>query len=274
MEQRSNPWGIAPSERAKWATALGERPFEAGETEYLFFVGCAGAFDSRAKHVTVALATILDAAGVSWGILGKDEPCCGDSVRRLGNEYVFDRMARENVARFREKGVMKVVTQCPHCFNTLKNDYRQYGLEIEVLHHSQLIGQLIETGRLVLPNKAEIGKTVFHDSCYLGRHNGTYEAPRQVIRAATGTAPVEMGRTKQNGFCCGAGGGRMWMEEQTGTRINLDRVREALQHEPDTLCVSCPYCMTMMEDGLKDEGAERVRVRDIAEVVAEAMARA
>ena len=274
MEQRSNPWGIAPSERAKWATALGERPFKAGETEYLFFVGCAGAFDSRAKHVTVALATILDAAGVSWGILGKDELCCGDSVRRLGNEYVFDRMARENVARFREKGVMKVVTQCPHCFNTLKNDYRQYGLEIEVLHHSQLIGQLIETGRLVLPHRAEIGKTVFHDSCYLGRHNGTYEAPRQVIRAATGMVPAEMGRTKQNGFCCGAGGGRMWMEEQTGTRINLERVREALQHEPDTLCVSCPYCMTMMEDGLKDEGAERVRVRDIAEVVAEALARA
>ncbi len=271
MEQRSNPWGIAPSERGKWSAALGERHFKPGETEYLFFVGCSGAFDSRAKHVTVALATILDAAGVSWGILGKDELCCGDSVRRLGNEYVFDQLAKANVARFKEKGVRKIVTQCPHCFNTLKNDYRQYGLEIEVLHHSQLIQQLVSEGKLRLTKKAEMGKVIFHDSCYLGRHNDTYEAPRQVILAATGTAPAEFGRAKENGFCCGAGGGRMWMEEQTGTRINLERVKEAMQQQPDTLCVSCPYCMTMMEDGLKDEGAERVRVKDIAEVVAEAI---
>lgn len=271
MEQRSNPWGIAPSERAKWATPLGERSFKPGETDYLFFVGCAGAFDSRVKHVTVALATVLDAAGVSWGMLGKEEHCCGESVRRLGNEYLFDRMARENVARFQEKGVKRIVTQCPHCFNTLKNDYRQYGLEIEVLHHSQLIEQLVSAGKLKLPKRAELGKTIFHDSCYLGRHNGTYDAPRQVIRAATGKTPAEFGRMRENGFCCGAGGGRMWMEERTGTRINLERVKEALRQQPDTLCVSCPYCMTMMEDGLKDEGAERVRVRDIAEVVAEAI---
>ena len=274
VEQRSNPWGIAPSERGKWSTLLGERPYLAGETEYLFFVGCAGAFDSRAKQVSVALATVLDAAGVSWGMLGKDEQCCGDSVRRLGNEYVFERMAKENVERFKERGITKIVTQCPHCFTTLKNDYRQYGLELEVLHHSQLIDRFVAAGKIKIPGKAAFGKTIFHDSCYLGRHNDTYQAPRSVIEAATGVAPAEFDRNREKGFCCGAGGGRMWMEEQTGSRINAERVGEALRHEPDTICVSCPYCMTMMEDGLKDKGAERVKVRDIAEVMAEVMAEA
>ncbi len=271
MEGRSNPWGIAPTDRTKWYSTLDVKPFDAHNTEYLLYVGCAGTFDSRQKHVTVALATILDSAGVSWGILGKEELCCGDSLRRLGNEFVFDRMAKQNVQLLKEKGVKKIVTQCPHCFNTLKNDYQQYGLEVEVLHHSQLIEQLIADGKLKLPKKAELGKIIFHDSCYLGRHNDTYEAPRQVIQAATGTAPSEFDRSKENGFCCGAGGGRMWMEELSGTRINIERVKEALQQEPDTLCVSCPYCMTMMEDGLKEGGIESVRIRDIAEVVAEAM---
>lgn len=271
MEQRSNPWGIAPSERGKWASLLGDREFTAGKTEYLFFVGCAGSFDSRAKQTTVALATVLDKAGVTWGILGREELCCGDSVRRLGNEFVFDKMARENVAKFKGKGVTKIVTQCPHCFSTLKNDYRQYGLELEVLHHSELIARLVQEGKLNAAKGVNLGKTLFHDSCYLGRHNDTYAAPRQVIEAATGAAPAEFERQKENGFCCGAGGGRMWMEEQIGTRINHDRVNEALKQQPDTICVSCPYCMTMLEDGLKDQGAEKVRVRDIAEVMAEAI---
>ena len=270
MEQRSNPWGIAPSERTKWTGPMEVKPFEAGKTDYLLYVGCAGAFDSRAKHVTVALATLLDTAGVSWGILGRDELCCGDSVRRLGNEFVFDRMATENVARFKERGVKKIVTQCPHCFSTLKNDYRQYGLEVEVLHHSQFIARLVAEGRLK-PTTLEQGKLLFHDSCYLGRHNDTYEEPRAVITAATGSAPVEFDRNRENGFCCGAGGGRMWMEEQIGDRINLNRVKEALLQQPDTICVSCPYCMTMIQDGLKDQGAEEVRVMDIAEILAEAM---
>jgi Fe-S oxidoreductase len=272
MEQRSNPWGIAPSERTKWSSQLGDRTFKPGETEYLFFVGCAGAFDSRNKHVTVALATIMDKAGVSWGILGREEQCCGDSVRRLGNEFVFDKMARENVALFKEKGITKVVTQCPHCFSTLKNDYKQYGLDIEVIHHSQLIDQLAKDGRLKLPKQSGQGNVIFHDSCYLGRHNDTYEAPRAVLKAATGQSPGEFERNRENGFCCGAGGGRMWMEEQTGSRINLERVKEAMLLQPDTLCVSCPYCMTMMEDGLKDLGlGDRIRVKDIAEVTAEAL---
>jgi len=248
---------IAPADRTKWSATLDVKPFEAGKTEYLFYIGCAGSFDSRSKHVTVAMTQILDAAGISWGILGKEEKCCGDSLRRLGNEYVFDKMARENVALFREKGVTKVITQCPHCFTTLKNDYRQYGLELEVMKLNRQV--------------KDLGNIVFHDSCYLGRHNGIYDAPRTVIARATGSAPTEMERNRENSFCCGAGGGRMWLEEHQGERINLTRVREALEKAPDTICVTCPYCMTMIEDGLKDLKAAQVRVKDIAEVVAEGM---
>ncbi len=274
MESRSNPWGIAPSERTKWCSQLDVKPFDSDTMEYLFYVGCAGSFDSRNKHVSVAMAQLLDKAGITWGILGKDEKCCGDSVRRLGNEYVFDKMARENVATFIERGVKKVVTQCPHCFTTLKNDYRQYGLELEVIHHSELLRNLVQDGRLAVDKTTqEMGTTVFHDSCYLGRHNDVYDAPREVIGAATGSAPAEMERNRSNAFCCGAGGGRMWMEEHVGERINLTRVNEALEQKPDTICVACPYCMTMFEDGLKDVKAESVKVRDVAEIMAEALLR-
>jgi Fe-S oxidoreductase len=272
MEQRSNPWGIAPSERTKWSTTMDVKPFEAGETEYLFYIGCAGTFDSRAKHVTVAIATILNSAGISWGVLGKEEKCCGDSLRRLGNEYLFDKMAQENVQLFREKGITKVITQCPHCFTTMKNDYKQYGIELQVIHHAELLDQLMKEGKLKLNKQVtELGNIVFHDSCYLGRHNDVYEAPRNVIETATGKAPTELERKRENSFCCGAGGGRMWMEEFIGERINLKRVEEALSKNPDTICVTCPYCMTMFEDGLKDKQAGETRVRDIAELVAEGL---
>jgi len=272
MEQRSNPWGIAPGERAKWVSTLDVKPFAAGETEYLFYVGCAGSFDSRTKQVTVALATVLDAAGVSWGILGKDEKCCGDSLRRLGNEFLFDKMARENVELFRERGVTKVITLCPHCLSTLKNDYRQFGLKIEVRHYSELISELVHSGRLKLTGGAAgLGTVTYHDPCYLGRHNDVFDAPRTLIEQATGKPVHEMERNRENSFCCGAGGGRMWMEELTGERINHARVDEALTRTPDTVCVACPYCLTMFEDGLKDRGAEKVQVRDIAEVIAESL---
>jgi len=271
LEQRSNPWGIAPSDRGKWATLLGERHFSADTTEYLFFVGCAGAFDTRAKQVSVAVATIMDLAGVTWGMLGKEELCCGDSLRRLGNEFAFDKIVKKNVQMFIEKGVSKIVTACPHCFSTLKNDYRQYGLELEVIHHSELIEKLIAEDKLKLPKQLSLGKVLFHDSCYLGRHNDIYDTPRNLIKAVTGTSPGEFKRSRENAFCCGAGGGRMWLEELSGTRINQNRVAEALEQQPDTLCVSCPYCMTMMEDGLKELNTEAVQVRDVAEVVAEAL---
>jgi Fe-S oxidoreductase len=269
LEGRSNPWGIAPSERSTWSAKLDVKPFEAGKTDYLFYVGCAGAFDSRQKQVTLALAAILDAAGVSWGILGRDEQCCGDSLRRLGNEFVFDRVARENVQLFRERGVTRIITQCPHCFTTLKNDYRQYGLELEVIHHAEFIQRLIAEGKLTLSRQVTgLGTIMFHDSCYLGRHNDIYRAPRQVIAAATGEAPAEFARNLNDSFCCGAGGGRMWLEEHSGTRINRERTGEALRAKPDTVCVSCPYCLTMFEDGFKDAGDGRTLVRDLAEVVA------
>lgn len=273
MEGRSNPWGIAPTERGKWAATLGERHFEAGSTEYLLYVGCAGSFDSRAKQVTMALSQLLDKAGVSWGILGKDEKCCGDSLRRLGNEYIFDKLAHENGEIFRERGVRKVIVQCPHCLNVLKNDYRQFGIELEVYHHSQLLVELVRNNRLKLTNiGAESGNFVYHDSCYLGRYNGIYESPRDVISLASGSVPLEMPRNREEAFCCGAGGGRMWMEELTGSRINRVRVAEALQLEAGTICTACPYCLTMLDDGVKDLKAEQVRVRDIAEVMLEASA--
>jgi len=272
MEQRSNPWGIAQSERTKWASLLQVKPFVAGQTEYLLYAGCAGATDSHGKQVMASIALLLDAAGVSWGILGREEKCCGDSMRRLGNEFVFDRMAKENVALMKEKGVTKMITYCPHCFSTFANDYRQFGLEIEVIHHSVFLRDLVARGLIPLKGKVgSLGTIVYHDSCYMGRHNGVYDAPRDAIRRATGTAVVEMARSRNNSFCCGAGGGRMWMEERLGTRINRARVRQAMEKKPDTVCVICPYCMTMFEGGLKDEGAKDVKVKDIAEVLVEAL---
>jgi Fe-S oxidoreductase len=270
MEQRSNPWGIAPTERTKWCSQMNVKTFD-NSCEYLLYVGCAGAFDARNKQVSVALATILDAAGVSWGILGKEEMCCGDSLRRLGNEFVFDKMARENVKLFKDKGVKKIITMCPHCFSTLKNDYRQYGFDGEVIHHADFINGLLASGKLKLKKTVNMGNIVFHDSCYLGRHNDIYDSPRSVISKATGKAPTEMDRNRSESFCCGAGGGRMWMEEHLGTRINLARVDEALTKKPDTVCVTCPYCMTMFDDGLKDKNADKVAVKDLAEVVAEGL---
>jgi len=271
-EQRSNPWGMAPADRAKWSSQLDVKPFEKGQTEYLFYVGCAGSFDARIKQVTTNLALILDKAGVSWGTLGKDEKCCGDSLRRLGNEFVFDRMAKENVQMFKERGVQKVITACPHCLTTLKNDYRQYGIELEVIHHTELISSLLAEGKLKMNKQVEdLGKIIVHDSCYLGRHNDIYDAPRDVLSKVGGEVPLEFERNRENSFCCGAGGGRMWMEEQTGERINRTRVKEAMGKDPDTICVSCPFCMTMFEDGLKDEEVKDVRVRDLTEIVAEGL---
>ncbi|MDD5288600.1 MAG: (Fe-S)-binding protein [Dehalococcoidales bacterium] len=272
MEQRSNPWGIVPSDRVKWATDIDVKYFEAGKTEYLFYVGCFGSFDSRSKQTTVAIAKILDAAGVSWGILGKDEKCCGDSLRRLGNEYVYDRMARENIKFYQEKGITKIITECPHCFTVLKNEYPQYGAKFEVMHHTEFINQLLKEGKLKLNGTIDVGKLVIHDSCYLGRHNNIYEAPRAVVAAATGKTPIEMDRNRKRGFCCGADGGRMWLEESVGKRIYVERTEEALKKDPQTICVACPYCMTMFADGLKDKGVEsKVQVLDVAEIVAKAL---
>jgi Fe-S oxidoreductase len=269
IEQRSNPWGINPQDRAKWAKGL-EIPLVAMDpsTEFLFYVGCAGAFDARNRKVVLALVQALQAAQVSFGILGQEERCCGDSLRRLGNEFVFDQLARENVELFKKYRVRKILTYCPHCYSTLKNDYRAYGLEAEVFHSSEFLAHLLKNGKLSLERPSGLGRVVFHDSCYLGRYNQIYEPPREVLAQALGQRPIEMDRAFEKSFCCGGGGGRMWMEESAEHRLNINRVKEALTKKPDTLAVSCPYCMTMFEDGLKDQKAAQVRVMDIAEVVA------
>jgi Fe-S oxidoreductase len=270
-EQRFNPWGIAPTDRAKWAQDLDITILSEGEeVEYLFYVGCAGAFDSRNRQVTTALTSILNTANLSWGILGTEEKCCGDSQRRLGNEYVFDQLVRDNIEIFNKYGIKKIITYCPHCFSTLKNDYKQFGVNFEVIHHTQLIHSLLNQGKIKLQGSTN-GKTVLHDSCYLGRYNQIYNEPREILKAASqGTAPLEMKRCGQESFCCGAGGGRMWMEELIGKRIYLERTQEALKINPATIAVACPYCMTMFEDGVKDEKAQdQVKVKDIAEIVAE-----
>lgn len=272
-EQRFNPWGIAPTDRAKWAHELDVKILADGaEVEYLFYVGCAGAFDSRNRQVTTALTTILNAAHLSWGILGTEEKCCGDSLRRLGNEYIFDQLARDNIELFKKYGIKKIITFCPHCFSTLKNDYQQFGADFEVIHHTQLIHNFLKQGKIILKGSNN-GRTVIHDSCYLGRYNEIYKEPREILKATSkGTAPLEMKRRGKESFCCGAGGGRMWMEELIGKRIYLERTQEALKTNPSTIAVACPYCMTMFEDGVKDEKEQdKVKVKDIAEIVAEAM---
>jgi Fe-S oxidoreductase len=273
IEQRSNPWGIAPSDRAKWTKGLDVPLLADGPQDVLFFVGCAGAFDARNKKVAVSMVRALRAAGVSFGVLGVEEKCCGDSLRRLGNEFVFERMARENIELFRQRGVKKIVTYCPHCYTTFKNDYRQFGLDVPVVHHTELFAELLAQGRLKLTGADGHGRVLYHDSCYLGRYNGLYEKPREVIARATGQKPLEMDRKLDKSFCCGAGGGRMWMEEEPEHRINANRVREALAKQPDTIAVACPYCMTMFEDGVKDEqAADKVKVVDIAEIIAAKLA--
>ena len=273
-EQRFNPWGIAPSERTKWAQGLDIKILSDGaKVDYLFFVGCAGAFDSRNRQVAVAVSHILNVANLSWGILGTEEKCCGDSQRRLGNEYVFDQLARSNIEVFKKYNIKKIVTSCPHCFNVLKNDYRQFGADFEVIHHTQLLSDLLKRGNIKLKAKAD-GKTVIHDSCYLGRYNEIYHEPREILKVASGgKTPLEMKRRENKSFCCGAGGGRMWMEENVGKRIYLERTQEALRTNPSTIAVACPYCMTMFEDGVKDEKAqETVKVKDIAEIISELIA--
>lgn len=271
MERNSNPWGIGWADRANWIEDLGVKLLsDDSDVEYLFYVGCAGSFDDRIKKVSVALVQILQAAGVSFGILGTEEKCCGDSARRLGNEYLYQSLAEENIETFKGYGVKKIITTCPHCFNVLKSDYKQLGADFEVIHHTQLIDQLVKAGKIKIGSLAENLKVTYHDSCYLGRYNEEYAAPRNIIGSIKQLSLVEMQRSKEKGFCCGAGGGRMWLEEE-GNRINLARTEQALETDPQAIITNCPFCLTMLEDGLKDkEASEQVKVYDVAELVARA----
>jgi Fe-S oxidoreductase len=268
VERASNPWGKAQSERADWAADLGVRILEPGETapEYLYWVGCASSFDERARLAARSTVKLLQAANVEFAILGPRESCTGDPARRIGNEYVFQAFAEQNVETLNDAGVRKIIASCAHCFNTLANEYPDFGGCYEVLHHSELLTQLIERGRLS-PARNEHHSLTYHDSCYLARHNDVVDAPRELI-SAVGQL-VEMERNRKQTFCCGAGGAHMWMEER-GKPINVERVREAAATGADTLAVACPFCTVMLDDGVQSAGAP-VRVADIATLLAESL---
>lgn len=273
MENNSNPWGIGRHMRGEWAKELGVRTMaEAGEVEILLYAGCAGAFDDRYRKVSTAVVKILQQAGVNFGILGTEEGCCGDSARRIGNEYVYDALVQHNIGVFQQYGVKKILTICPHCHNALKNEYPQYGISLEVVHHSEFLCDLMRQGRISLNGAATPMTVCYHDSCFLGRYNDIYEQPRTLLKAISGVCLVEMDRNLDRSFCCGAGGGRMWMEEHLGSRINEARVEQALEKQPDAIATACPYCLTMFEDGLKTKNVfDAVKVFDIAEYLANAL---
>lgn len=301
LENKGNPWGMAARARLDWAKDL---PFEvkilgqdvesADDVDYLFWVGCAGAYEDRAKKTTRAVAELLDQAGVSFAILGDGESCTGDSARRAGNEFLFQMLAQQNVETLNEVGATKIVVTCAHCFNTIKNEYPQLGGKYEVVHHTQLLNRLVREKKLVpvarpagsrgespkSTNKdvASTAETVtYHDPCYLGRHNGVYAPPRELIGALPGVELKEMERTKEKSFCCGAGGARMWMEEKLGTRINTNRTEEAIATGAERIAIGCPFCRVMMSDGLtaaQSEGkAEEVEVVDVAQMLLAAVKR-
>ena len=283
IENKGNPWGLNDSAREEWTADLDfeVRRVEPGEpipsdVDYLFWVGCAGALEDRSKKTTRAFAELLHAAGVEFAILGAGETCTGDPARRLGNEFLFQMQAMQNVETLNSMGATKIVATCPHCFNTLANEYPQNGGNYEVVHHTQLLGRLVEEGRLT-PVTPIDQLVTYHDPCYLGRHNKVYTPPREVLSTVPGLRQQEMHRCKERGFCCGAGGARMWMEEKIGKRINVERVDEALALDPDVVSTACPYCMVMLSDAVtakkqSGEAREDVEVLDVAQILRRSLA--
>ena len=277
LENKGDPWGMGEMRRAEWITELDfEIPVVDGkidpEIEYLFWVGCAGALEDRAKKTTKAIATLLHTAGVKFAVLGPAETCTGDPARRIGNEFVFSMLAQQNVETLNEAGAKKVVASCPHCFNTISREYPQLGGNYEVIHHTQLLARLVADGRLQ-PVTPVQEKLTYHDPCFLGRHNKVYTPPREILDSVPGVEATEMHRCKERGFCCGAGGARMWMEERIGKRINIERIEEALALEPDTISTACPYCLVMLGDAVaakksSGDAPDTLEVVDVAQLLA------
>ncbi len=277
MENSGNPWGMSQADRADWADKLegieivdGTSPLEA---EYLYWVGCAGSFDDKNKKVTQAMSQLMQRAGISFAILGPSEMCTGDPARRSGNEYIFQMLATQNIETLDGMGVRKIVTQCPHCFNTLQNEYPQLGGNYEVVHHSQFLEFLIDSGKLDLSEARLDERVVYHDSCYLGRHNDVYLAPRNVIGSLGGVEVVEASRNGTKGMCCGAGGARMWMEESIGKQVNVERSQELIATGASRIATACPFCFIMIDDGVKSQGKEEdeLKVADISMHLLEAI---
>jgi Fe-S oxidoreductase len=280
LENSGDPWGLGTSKRLDW---VGDRTVQVlgedvgpDEIDYLFWVGCAGALEDRSKKTTQTVADLLDAAGVRWAVLGRAETCTGDPARRLGVEYLFQMMAEQAVETLNEAGVTRIVATCPHCFNTIRNEYPDFDGHFEVVHHTELLSHLVAEGRLS-PRTAIDQRITYHDPCYLGRHNGVYDPPRSVVDAVEGLDAVEMPRCRNKGFCCGAGGARFWVEERIGTRVNHERIDEALGVEPDIVSTACPYCLVMLDDAVQDRtgdgrlAAGQVRVVDVSAVLAESL---
>jgi Fe-S oxidoreductase len=281
LENKGDPWGMGESKRADWISEVDfEVPVVDGtigdDVEYLFWVGCAGALEDRAKKTTKAIAQLLHAAGVSFAVLGPAETCTGDPARRMGNEFVYSMMAQQNIETLNEAGARKIVASCPHCFNTIANEYPQLGGNYEVIHHTQLLARLVEEGKIkpVTPIEERI---TYHDPCFLGRHNRVFTAPREIMEQVPGVQAQEMHRCKERGFCCGAGGARMWMEERIGKRINTERIDEALSTNPDTISTGCPFCLVMLGDAVSakkgaGEAKDTLEVVDVAQLLARSIA--
>jgi Fe-S oxidoreductase len=278
IEVNGNPWNLSRMDRAAWSDGLGVPTMsEKPQAEVLFWVGCAASYDDRAKKIARATAKLLKQAGVDFAILGQEESCTGDPARRAGNEFLFAAMAEGNAAMlngYKEQGGMKtVVTTCPHCFNTLKNEYPDFGATLDVIHHTDYLLGLLAEKRLVAKNEAR-GRVVYHDSCYLGRYNGNYESPREILKAIPGVELVEPEYwTKQRGLCCGAGGAQMWMEEQNQNRVSVKRTLQLVDTGATTVASACPFCMTMLHDGLKSQNLEeKIQQLDVAEILERACA--
>ena len=272
LETNFNPWQMSWQTRTDWAKDLGIRTMsDASEAEYLYWVGCYGAFDERNKKVARAFVKLLQAAGVDFAILGNEEKCTGEPARRLGHEYLYQTLAQGNVETLKRYRFQTIVTACPHCFNTIRNEYPDFDGKFKVIHHSQLLDELVASGRLkVSKNRTE--RITYHDACNLGRYNDVYEEPRRVLAATATSSLVEMSLNRSRGFCCGGGGGRAWMEENEGRRVSQVRVEQAMEVKPDVLASACPFCLTMFEDGVKSkEVADKIKTRDIAEILAESL---